>query len=272
VDALGSETNKRFYEGEKGLGLPTALACMHILETLNLDLYDLNIVVLGQGELVGKPVSALLHQKGYTHETLRSKTENKDEILKNADIIISGIGRGAYIKGDIKMDSTLSYTRIHDDVLSSIDDIDDVVLESEFSVLNAMLDSYNKATIIMENYNGDAIDSFSIFQEEGILDEATGKKSEALITRILAFIPRLIMAIGKRLIGCSKNEDIKEAAVIIKDEETNEAPMTPEEKTRVQKWREEHSDSTVDIDGAKNKFLKFTGNIKEKCHLLSVTK
>jgi methylenetetrahydrofolate dehydrogenase (NADP+)/methenyltetrahydrofolate cyclohydrolase len=101
VDALGSETNKRFYEGEKGLGLPTALACMHILETLNLDLYDLNIVVLGQGELVGKPVSALLHQKGYTHETLRSKTENKDEILKNADIIISGIGRGAYIKGDM---------------------------------------------------------------------------------------------------------------------------------------------------------------------------
>lgn len=170
------------------------------------------------------------------------------------------------------MDSTLSYTRIHDDVLSSIDDIDDVVLESEFSVLNAMLDSYNKATIIMENYNGDAIDSFSIFQEEGILDEATGKKSEALITRILAFIPRLIMAIGKRLIGCSKNEDIKEAAAIIKEEETNEAPMTPEEKTRVQKWREEHSDSTVDIDGAKNKFLKFTGNIKEKCHLLSVTK
>ncbi len=101
VDVLGSENSKKFYNGEKSLGLPTALACMYLLENLNLDLNNLNIVVLGQGELVGKPVSALLTQKGYAHETLRSKTENKDEILKNADVIISGIGRGAYIKGDM---------------------------------------------------------------------------------------------------------------------------------------------------------------------------
>ncbi|MEK7588936.1 MAG: bifunctional 5,10-methylenetetrahydrofolate dehydrogenase/5,10-methenyltetrahydrofolate cyclohydrolase [Patescibacteria group bacterium] len=101
VDALGNENSRKFYAGEKSLGLPTALACMYILESLRLDLNNLNIVVLGQGELVGKPVSALLTQKGYKHVTLRSKTENKDDILKNADVIISGIGRGAYIKGDM---------------------------------------------------------------------------------------------------------------------------------------------------------------------------
>ena len=32
-------------------------------------------------------------------ETVSSKTENKEEIIKNADIIISGIGQSKYIKG-----------------------------------------------------------------------------------------------------------------------------------------------------------------------------
>jgi len=108
VDALGSETSKKFYDGEKSLGLPTALACMCILESLNLDLNNKNIVVLGQGELVGKPVLSLLERRGLKTIALRSKTENKDEILKNADVIISGIGRGAYIKGDmIKEDAVI---------------------------------------------------------------------------------------------------------------------------------------------------------------------
>ncbi|MDQ3075814.1 MAG: bifunctional 5,10-methylenetetrahydrofolate dehydrogenase/5,10-methenyltetrahydrofolate cyclohydrolase [bacterium] len=101
VDALGSETNKKFYAEESSLGLPTALACIHILESLKLDLTDKKIVVLGFGELVGKPVFALLNQKGLNPTALRSKTYHKEEILKNADIIISGIGKGAYIKSDM---------------------------------------------------------------------------------------------------------------------------------------------------------------------------
>ena len=108
VDALGSEASKKFYAGEHSLGLPTALACMHILETLDLDLKNKNIVVLGYGELVGKPVFALLEQKDLKPIALRSKTENKEEILKNADVIILGIGKGAYIKGDmIKEDAVI---------------------------------------------------------------------------------------------------------------------------------------------------------------------
>jgi len=101
VDALGTETNQKFYNGEKSFGLPTALACMYILENLHLDLHDKNIVVLGYGELVGKPVAALLTQKGFNPIIVQRHTEQKEEILKNADVIISGIGKGMYIKGDM---------------------------------------------------------------------------------------------------------------------------------------------------------------------------
>ncbi|MFA6999504.1 MAG: bifunctional 5,10-methylenetetrahydrofolate dehydrogenase/5,10-methenyltetrahydrofolate cyclohydrolase [Candidatus Paceibacterota bacterium] len=101
VDCLSTTTSDKFYNGDLFLGFPTALACMAILDSLNLDLTNKKIVVMGQGKLVGKPVSALLEFRNLKVEIVRSKTENKEEILKEADVVISGMGQGKYIKGDI---------------------------------------------------------------------------------------------------------------------------------------------------------------------------
>jgi 5,10-methylene-tetrahydrofolate dehydrogenase/methenyl tetrahydrofolate cyclohydrolase len=101
VDCLGSVQSAKFYAGESKLGFPTALACIAILDTLELDLKNKKIVCLGQGELVGKPVLALLKFRGLDATPVRRATENKEQILKEADVIISGIGHGKYITGDM---------------------------------------------------------------------------------------------------------------------------------------------------------------------------
>lgn len=101
VDCLSSITSEKFYGGDLFLGFPTALACVALLDSLNLDLKDKKIVVMGFGKLVGKPVASLLNFRNLNVEVVRSKTENKEEILKKADIIISGMGHGKYIKGDM---------------------------------------------------------------------------------------------------------------------------------------------------------------------------
>ncbi|HBB54546.1 TPA: bifunctional 5,10-methylene-tetrahydrofolate dehydrogenase/5,10-methylene-tetrahydrofolate cyclohydrolase [Candidatus Nomurabacteria bacterium] len=101
VDCLGRAASAKFYEGGTELGFPTALACMALLDSLNLDLRDKKIAVLGQGLLVGKPVSALLKFRGLTPTIITSKTEYKEEIIKETDIIISGIGKGKYLTGDM---------------------------------------------------------------------------------------------------------------------------------------------------------------------------
>jgi len=101
VDALGSVVNDKFYAGEDSLKLPTALACMHILDSLHLDLSDKKIVVLGQGKLVGRPVTQMLRLRGLKPETVDSSTSNQEAILQNANIIISAIGKGAHIKGSM---------------------------------------------------------------------------------------------------------------------------------------------------------------------------
>lgn len=103
VDCLGTIASEKFYSGltAGNGGFPTALACMAILDSLNLDLKNKNIVVLGQGLLVGKPITALLKFRGLNPIIITSKTENKEELIKNADVIISGIGHGKHITGDM---------------------------------------------------------------------------------------------------------------------------------------------------------------------------
>lgn len=101
VDCLGKVASEKFYAGEGDMGYPTALACMALLDSLNLDLKNKKITVLGQGTLVGKPVSALLRFRNLNHTAVTTKTENKEKIIKEADVIISGLGQGKYITGDM---------------------------------------------------------------------------------------------------------------------------------------------------------------------------
>ena len=102
---------------------------------------------------------------------------------------------------------------MYDEILSSIDNIDDCVMEAEMNVIPAMINEYDKAIMIMENYNGDSYDCFDIFQE-GFKDEVNkpirGVKGENIIKRILMAIPRLIATLVRKIKSCfSKNEDQK---------------------------------------------------------------
>ena len=107
VDCLGSVSSEKFYKGEQTLGFPTALACVKILDSLNMSFKNKKFVVLGEGELVGKPISALLRFDGAIVETINKEKENKTEIIKQADVIISGIGQGKYITGEMIKPGTI---------------------------------------------------------------------------------------------------------------------------------------------------------------------
>ncbi len=107
VDCLSTKASDNFYNGDLSLGFPTALACIAILDSVNINLKGKKIVVVGFGKLVGKPVDALLRFRNLDVNVIRSKTENKEKILKEADIIISGMGKGKYIKGDMIKDGAV---------------------------------------------------------------------------------------------------------------------------------------------------------------------
>ncbi len=128
VDCLGTVAGEKFYSGANALGFPTALACMAILDSLELNLKDKNIVVLGQGMLVGKPVMSLLSFRELNPSIVTRKTEEKEKLLKEADVIISGIGQGKYITGDMVKKDVVLIDAGTSEVESSI--VGDVDLES----------------------------------------------------------------------------------------------------------------------------------------------
>ncbi len=101
VDCLGSRAQALFYRNTPIFSFPTACACMYILDKNIADFSDKKIVVLGQGMLVGRPMEHLLRSRGLDVNVITQSTEQKVEILHEADIIISAIGKANFITYDM---------------------------------------------------------------------------------------------------------------------------------------------------------------------------
>ena len=86
------------------------------------------------------------------------------------------------------------------EILNSIDLIDDITTEYTVSTMNSMIDSYEKSALILENYEGDDLSSFTIFQEGEIMDDVKRQgQGQGTLMKILSFIPRLIKAIFHKI-------------------------------------------------------------------------
>ena len=109
------------------------------------------------------------------------------------------------------------------DVMGSIDDIDHITNESDLNVLTALTDSYEKASVILENYEGDDLSSFSIFQEGTVLDEVRKQgEDDPAIVRILLFIPRLIKTMIASMGKSVKDNPIKD--IVTKADKSKKDP------------------------------------------------
>ena len=61
----------------------------------------------------------------------------------------------------------MNNTSTRTEILEALENIDSVTMESSLDVMFTMADSYDKAAVILENYNGSDLSAFAIFQEDG---------------------------------------------------------------------------------------------------------
>jgi len=101
VDLLSSGANENFVKGESKILPPVAGAVQALFEEYKINYRDKNIAILGEGRLVGKPVADWLNLEGIEFSVVGETTPNPKEILKEAGVIISGIGKPNYITGDM---------------------------------------------------------------------------------------------------------------------------------------------------------------------------
>ena len=93
VDALGSERVIDIYSGKNDFLPCTVQGVIDLLDYYNVPIQGKNIVILGRSNIVGKPLALALLNRNATVTICHSKTENIKEITRNAEIIISAIGK-----------------------------------------------------------------------------------------------------------------------------------------------------------------------------------
>jgi methylenetetrahydrofolate dehydrogenase (NADP+) / methenyltetrahydrofolate cyclohydrolase len=100
VDVLSARAIGNFAVGKSSIMPPVVGAIKAFFEEYRIDYKNKYIVIVGAGGLVGKPVALWLLTEGVSFSIVRSRTENPQQFFKNADIIITGIGKPGYITGD----------------------------------------------------------------------------------------------------------------------------------------------------------------------------
>ncbi len=116
--------------GKMSIGLDcfvsaTPAGIMDLLERYNIDLSGKNVVILGRSNIVGRPLSILMSQKGKdaTVTVCHSRTKDMETITQKADVLVAAIGIPEFVtanmvkKGAVVID--VGTTRVKSDQTKS---------------------------------------------------------------------------------------------------------------------------------------------------------
>ena len=94
VDGFTAENTGNLLNGITPKSYPcTPKGIIKLLDTYNIDVSGKNAVIVGRSNIVGKPVAVMLLNRNATVTICHSRTKNLSDITKNADILISAVGK-----------------------------------------------------------------------------------------------------------------------------------------------------------------------------------
>ena len=101
-----------FNVGRMVIGEPVFLPCtpagvMEMLKEYDIPIRGKRCVVLGRSNIVGKPMSILLTLADGTVTTCHSRTEDLASITREADILVSAIGKTKFVTADMVKDGAV---------------------------------------------------------------------------------------------------------------------------------------------------------------------
>ncbi len=146
--------------GKLSIGVDGFISCtpfgiMKLLEEYNIDLEGKNAVIIGRSNIVGKPMAQCLLAKNATVTICHSRTKNIAELTKNADIIITAIGKPKFLTEDMVKNNSIiidvGINRMEDGSL--IGDVDFENIEKKASYITPVPGGVGPMTIAMLMYN-----------------------------------------------------------------------------------------------------------------------
>jgi methylenetetrahydrofolate dehydrogenase (NADP+)/methenyltetrahydrofolate cyclohydrolase len=100
VDGFHSENIGKLTQNRGILRPCTPKGVMTLLESINYNLIGKDCVIVGASNIVGRPMALELLNARATPMICNSKTTHLSEKIKNADVVVVGIGKPEFIKGE----------------------------------------------------------------------------------------------------------------------------------------------------------------------------
>ena len=104
VDGFTSTNIYRLYMNDENILPCTVKGIIKLMEFYGIELRGSNVVVVGRGNIVGKPLTLALENRDATVTLCHSKTHDLERIIKSADIVISAVGKPNLIKSNMVKD------------------------------------------------------------------------------------------------------------------------------------------------------------------------
>ncbi|CAI0442588.1 unnamed protein product [Linum tenue] len=77
----------------------TPKGCIELLRRSGVQISGKRAVVIGRSNIVGMPAALLLQREDATVTIVHSRTKNPEEIVKQADIVVSAVGQSNMVRG-----------------------------------------------------------------------------------------------------------------------------------------------------------------------------
>ncbi len=101
VDVLSARVVGDFQVGKSKILPPVAGAVEELFKKYEIHVEGKHVVILGYGRLVGQPLAAWFGQKKVLVTIISDESQLHPQIVSGADIVVSGMGRPNFIKGDM---------------------------------------------------------------------------------------------------------------------------------------------------------------------------
>lgn len=125
VDGFTKENIYKLYMNEDTIMPATVKGIIVLLKKYNINIDGSNVVIIGRGNIVGKPLSLALTNENATVSLLHSHTKDIIKYTKEADIIISACGTPNIITSDMIKDNSVvidvGVNRINGKIVGDVD-------------------------------------------------------------------------------------------------------------------------------------------------------
>lgn len=125
VDGFTRDNIYNLYMNKEGLIPCTVKGIIRLLDEYKIEIEGKHIVIVGRGNIVGKPLINAMMNRNATVTVCHSKTNNLEDICKTADILISAVGIPNLITKDMIGDNTVvidvGISRINNKVVGDTD-------------------------------------------------------------------------------------------------------------------------------------------------------